>query len=111
MHGYEAERLVPATPAAVRTAIADLIVSRWGDRSRVVLDEPAERIDAIATAAEADDADVWLSWQLAVEAGGTRVRIRLDELETGPDPGGALVELLEAVTVSAIDEWSTPPSA
>ncbi len=94
MYGYTAERHVPGDPAAVRAAIADLVRRQWGDHSRVVVDSAdREQVYAIATVADGD-ADVWLTWKLEPAHRGTLVRLRLDELDAGPDPTDALHELL-----------------
>lgn len=84
--------------------MADLVQAVWGGRGRVILDDPAgERLDAIASADGSDEADVWLTWEFTPVAGGTRVHVRLNELERGPDPGEELVELLDALALAAGD--------
>lgn len=98
MWSYRAERFVEGDAAAAGAAVADLVASTWGSRARVILDEPSgERLDAISSVDGLDEADVWLTWQFTPEAGGTRVHVRLDELERGPDPTEELVELLDAL--------------
>lgn len=84
--------------------VADLVQAVWGARGRVILDDPAgERLDAISSADDSDEADVWLTWEFTPVTDGTRVRVRLDELEPGPDPAGELVELLDALALRAGD--------
>ena len=93
---YQAERLVPDEPPAVHAAIAELVETLWGERGRVLHDDGlTRRLDAIAAVGGADDADVWLSWELS--AAGTRsteVRLVLHEVERGPDPTDGLAEVL-----------------
>lgn len=98
MWSYRAERFVEGDAEAAGAAVADLVASTWGSRARVILDDPAgERLDAISSVDGSDEADVWLTWQFTPVAGGTRVRVRLDELERGPDPAEDLARLLDGL--------------
>lgn len=120
MWSYGAERLVEGDVAAAGIAVADLVASTWGSRARVILDDPAgERLDAISSVDGPDqEADVWLTWQFTPVPGGTRVRVRLDELERGPDPRQDLAELLDALALKTVrptaavdgDDGPTPPA-
>lgn len=94
MWTHHAERLVPAEPSAVRTAIAALVDELWGDRSRTLLADD-ERTDAVAPAPGSDDVDVWVTWRVTDRADGTSVEVTLDELEAGPNPD--LHALLQAL--------------
>ena len=103
MWSYHAERLVAGAPPAVRSVIAALTDELWGDRCRPVLDDGHQRIDAIAADAGAEEADVWLTWQMNPQPEGTRVELRLDELERGPDPLSEMSELLHALAVRILE--------
>jgi hypothetical protein len=105
MWTYVAGRLVTGEPPAVRAAIARLADGLWGDRSRPLLDDADQRIDAIAVDAGTDEADVWLTWWTQARPGGTWVEVRLDELDRGPDPHDELVALLDTLGTT----MSEPP--
>ena len=96
MHSHDAARLVPGDPPAVRQVVAVLAAQLWGDRSRTLLDEAGERIDAIASTAEDDDVDVWITWWFSARPGGTWVEAQVDELDTGAEPPD-VAWLLDAV--------------
>lgn len=107
MWTYHAERLVAGAPPAVRSVIAALVDELWGDRCCLVLDDAHQRIDAIAADAGAEEADVWQTWQMNPQPEGTRVELRLDELERGPDPRSEMGELLDTLAVRVL-EHPTP---
>jgi hypothetical protein len=99
MWTHAAGRLVAAEPSTVRRAIATLADGLWGDRSRLLLDDLHQRIEAIPGDAGTDEADVWLTWRTRPHLDGTWVEVRLDELAHGPDPHAELVALLDALTI------------
>lgn len=103
MNSVTAERFVAAGPTAVRCAVAALVGDTWGAATRVVVDEPLQRVDAIGACAEGAEctADVWLTWELTALERVTHVRLVLDECEPGPDPGPELRALLDAVAARA----------
>jgi hypothetical protein len=95
MESHRAARLVPGGVPAVRQALAVLAAQLWGDRSRTLVDEAGQRIDAIAADAGGDEPDVWVTWTFTDRPEGTWVEVRVDELAAGPPP---LVEgLLDAL--------------
>lgn len=97
MWSYRAERHLAAAPSAVRGAVAALVDDLWGDRSRPVLDDGQERVDAVAVDAGAEEVDVWLTWQMSPRPDGTWLELRVDELERGPDPSSELEQVLDMV--------------
>jgi hypothetical protein len=109
MESHVAARLVQAEVPAVRKAVAVLAAQLWGDRSRTLLDAGDERIDAIASDVGAEgpgpspgpsadiSADVWVTWRVSARPGGTRLELRVDALDTGPDPTPELEHLLDAI--------------
>lgn len=103
MWSYRAERQMAGGAAVCRAAVAELVERVWGARGRPILDDPdGERLDAIASLDEADGTDGWLTWEFTPVPGGTRVRVRLDELDHGPDPAGELAEVLDAIALRCV---------
>jgi hypothetical protein len=103
MWTHVAERLVAGEPSTVRSAIATLADGLWGDRSRLLLDDLHQRIEAIPAGAGTDEADVWLTWRTQPHLGGTWVEVRLDELANGPDPHDELVALLDTLATRIME--------
>jgi hypothetical protein len=103
MWTHVAERLVAGEPSTVRKAIASLADGLWGERSRLLLDDAHQRIEAIPAEAGRDEADVWLTWRTRPHLDGTWVEVRLDELARGPDPRDELAALLDELATRVIE--------
>lgn len=102
MHSHEASRRLTGSPGQVRRAVAVLAAQLWGDRSRTVVDTGWERVDAIAAAPGEEAAEVWVTWRVEPDAGGTAVVLRVDELDAGPDRTPELIALLRALAERSV---------